>query len=76
MSRHFFRKNAPQSADFWFVFLFLRSLSFPFLTSLLSGDQAREAPIPTPCMYTYPLHRTNPIEREMGGLSMGCITFV
>ncbi|WP_235317821.1 hypothetical protein [Porphyromonas gulae] len=53
MSRHFFRKNAPQSADFWFVFLFLRSLSFPFLTSLLSGDQAREAPIPTPCMRTY-----------------------
>ncbi|WP_230587264.1 hypothetical protein [Porphyromonas gulae] len=53
MSRHFFRKNAPQSERFWFVFLFLRSLSFPFLTSLLSGDQARETPIPTPCMRTY-----------------------
>ncbi|WP_152567035.1 DUF1661 domain-containing protein [Porphyromonas gulae] len=53
ISRHFFRKNAPQSERFWFVFLFLRSLSFPFLTSLLSGDQARETPIPTPCMRTY-----------------------
>ena len=76
ISRHFFRKYEPQSGDFWFVFHLSRSHPFPFLKPLLSGDQARGAATPTPCMRTHLFHRIDPIKSEMGGLSTGYITFV
>ena len=76
ISRHFFRKYEPQPGDFRFVFHLSRSHPFPFLKPLLSGDQAREAATPTPCMRTHLFHRIDPIKSEMGGLSTGYITFV